>query len=105
MKDTSVPEADRDNLLRLGEPWPRCQGEASGGKPRPIRKRGFWRAYRRGELWVIVSYRGYGELKNKGGDEYGNAVFPDRNCATNNKYILWPTVNLSRLSLPEEFLK
>lgn len=31
-------------------------GPKSGVRPRSIRKKGFWRAYRRKELWAIVSY-------------------------------------------------
>lgn len=49
-------EADSVNLLRNGGQAPVSLNPKLGDKPRSIRKRGFWRAYKRGELWAVMSY-------------------------------------------------
>lgn len=51
-----VPQAEGIKPLRELEPGPCAAGVSnSGGRPRPIRKRAFYRAFRRRKLWAIVS--------------------------------------------------
>jgi hypothetical protein len=51
-----VTEADSVNLLRNGGQAQLGLNPKLGDKPCSIRKRGFWRAYRRSELWAVMSY-------------------------------------------------
>jgi hypothetical protein len=59
---------------------------------RPIRKRAFYRALKRGELWAIVPY----EYLYNGGlvlaletNRFAK-IIPDKHCLNNAAYIMWP---------------
>lgn len=68
-----------------------------GAKPpsRPIRKRAWFRALRRGAMWLIMSYKDYSTLPNIGisntfnGTKY-NKIIPDKNIKSGTAYIIWP---------------
>ena len=87
-----VPEADRIKSLRNGEPIPMNGVSKLGNEPRPIRKKAFFRALNRGELWAIVPYE---HMKNGGtcltvGPNRFAKIIPDSNCTSNQAYIMWP---------------
>lgn len=49
-----VSEADRLKQVRLLETDPRVGPSNRGAWPRPSRKKGFWRAVRRGEMHLVI---------------------------------------------------
>ncbi len=62
-----------------------------GGKPRSIRKRGFWRAYRRKELWAIASYQmeqGLKQIQNQ-----FDKVLYDTRVPSDTLYLIYPMEN------------
>lgn len=61
----------------------------SGGSPRPIRRRGFYRAARRGKLWVFIPPSLTDEKMLSDLKKYGQ-VFRDKNCHTDTILITWP---------------
>lgn len=64
-----------------------------GAKPfsRPIRKKAFHRAYKRGDLWVILPYN----FPHKILTEFGhNRIITDINCPENVAYITWPLTTI-----------
>lgn len=71
------------------------RAETMGDKPRPIRKRGFWRAYKRGELWILVSLRTMHMMQGLERDLYGNKFEADRSCPNDSAYITWPMTGMS----------
>lgn len=84
-------EVPKDDGIKLAEteatPSALKGVQSGGGKPRSIRSKGFWRAFRRGELWVICSYARFWDLKIP---LWGNKVIPDRHCPDSEIYIIYP---------------
>lgn len=63
---------------------------------RPIRKRAFWRALKRGELWAVVPYdhmKSGGVCLTQGPNKFAR-VLPDINCPSDTMYIMWPMKDL-----------
>jgi len=52
---------------------------------RPIRKKAFFRAWKRRELWAIVPYKSF-YLFN--GEEFLKCI-PDKNCPEDRMYVMW----------------
>lgn len=50
--------------LNLSETTSNALGSTGGGQPKPIRKRGYHRALKRGEQWAVTK-NAWGELLNK----------------------------------------
>lgn len=66
-----------------------------GNSPRsitPIRKRAFYRALKRGELWAVVPYehaKSGGVNMSLGPNKFA-MIIADRNCPANTGYVIWP---------------
>lgn len=90
-----MSEADRLKLLRNGEAQTVLGTSKLGGKPKTLRKRGWWRAYKRKELCAICSPRNEVTVVSLG--QYAE-VLADKYCPDDSIFIIWP-MNLSeRLS-------
>lgn len=68
-ENNSVPEADGPNLA---ETKSRSPGDSRGG--RPIRKRAYHRALKRGEPWAIVEQAHQRMMKLMAAQFYGNIL-------------------------------
>lgn len=85
-----VPKADGLNLLREKLPGSHDPRRPSGSMPLPIRKRAFWRAAKRGELWLIAPYDTRIDkwlISNKAGFA---KIIHSAYCPNNTVYITWP---------------
>lgn len=82
-----VPEADGIKLMREGEPGPLAGYSNSGVKPRPLRKKAFYRAWRRHELVAVVPYIAY---QNVSASKMFSAVYSDPYCPDNYIYVMYP---------------
>lgn len=92
MKDDKVRQAEVLKLLRSGEPLA-VQGVSMGGG-RPIRKKkGFWRAFRRKELWAIVSYqqKALKEAIKSMSDQFAKVMYSPY-VPNEVLYISWPWI-------------
>ena len=92
-----VLQAEKTNLLRDGEPQTILGVSKSGDKPRPIRKRAFWRAYKRKELWAVhgMFERKHAEAMIEITNSVARDIF-DPHCPANTAYLMWPMEGLSK---------
>jgi len=87
-----VSEADSIKLLSDGGPASIGGNPKLGDKPRSIRKRGFWRAFKRGELWALIPYHMEKIAQDLEKQMYGTKIIFDRNVSPNNIYLMYPIV-------------
>ena len=92
-----VTEADSVKLLSDGGPALDGGNPKLGDKPRSIRKRGFWRAYKRGELWAVVSFATGKMLRDIEMALYGTKIVEDRYAPNNIIYLTYPIIGLSEI--------
>lgn len=90
-----VSEADGIKLLSDGGSTPVGGNPKLGDKPRSIRKRGFWRAYKRGELWAVVSYATKQMMKDLSKQMYGTKIIEDALVPNNTVYLMYPWKGLN----------
>lgn len=89
MNKDSVPEADGTKSVRLEETFPGWKAETRGAEPRPVRKRGFWRAFRRKELGAVVPYS-LNLATKKIIQDLCAELYSDVHCPNDQIYIMWP---------------
>lgn len=65
---------------------------------RPIRKRAFFRAWRRGELYALVPYCQYENVLKS--NKYAQ-VHIDRSCPDDRMYVMWPWNNFEPLEFKQ----
>jgi len=85
-------EADRIKLLSDGGPTPVGGVPKLGDKPRSIRKRGFWRAFKRGELWALIPYHMNKITLDLEKQMYGTKIIYDRNIPNDRIYLTYPII-------------
>lgn len=86
MSKDSVPEADGIKHGKIEMTPPASEGALLlGARPNFKRKRSFWRAARRGEVWALMSMATYNLMSNLEADLYGIKI-PKQNFLI-DKYI------------------
>lgn len=85
-KDNSVSEADGIKYSEI-HMYSGSQPERMlGAGPKFKRKRSFWRAYRRKEVWALVSYATKEMMRKIEHDLYDNAI-PDKHVCDGVMYV------------------
>lgn len=84
-----VLKADEVKLVRDGGPSSIGGVPKSGAKPRPIRKKGYYRAIKRGEMWAVVSYQTKKMIDDLAKQMFANTI-ADPNVSNDQVYIVWP---------------
>lgn len=85
-----VSKADGIKLLSDGGPTLFGGNPKLGDKPRSIRKKGFWRAFKRGELWALIPYHMQKMAEDITKQMYGTKVITDRNVPNDQIYLMYP---------------
>ncbi len=82
-----VPQAEGIKYLEIRTEKDRFLGSPFGGKPKSIRKKGFWRACRAGKLCALVSPQTFLNLPNL--ELKFKRVYPDIYIQPNTMYLFW----------------